>query len=457
MDIFFIDKKLDKYQRKAVLCNKRAYLVVAGAGSGKTLTIVSKVDYLKKHGIKEKNILCISFTNETVNSLKNRLEENNLHVDVKTFHKLSLDILNNEYNVSNNNLLDYIIDEYFNSIMYYDNLNKLLDDSINIDNLKNVVLTFINQLKSLNLNQDYVLSLLRDKIPNEHKIILLFIFRIYVLYQEELKSENKIDFNDMINLASKKIEYLKSFKYSYIIIDEYQDTSDSKYLLIKRIMDKFNINIMAVGDDYQSIYSFTGCNLKMFTNFKKYFNKSKIIKMKNNYRNPYDIVEISRRFILKNRNQINKRLKSNKHLNDSINVVYIKNEEEAFLKIIEDIDNIFVLGRNNKDLDNIKSLNVDRNIKYLTVHKSKGLEEDYVIVLNVIDDSLGFPNKIKENEVLNYLMNYNHLEEERRLFYVALTRAKKKVFLFTIKGRESIFIKELLKNFKYKIKIYNLE
>ena len=457
MDIFFIDKKLDKYQRKAVLCNKRAYLVVAGAGSGKTLTIVSKVDYLKKHGIKEKNILCISFTNETVNSLKNRLEENNLHVDVKTFHKLSLDILNNEYNVSNNNLLDYIIDEYFNSIMYYDNLNKLLDDSINIDNLKNVVLTFINQLKSLNLNQDYVLSLLRDKIPNEHKIILLFIFRIYVLYQEELKSENKIDFNDMINLASKKIEYLKSFKYSYIIIDEYQDTSDSKYLLIKRIMDKFNINIMAVGDDYQSIYSFTGCNLKMFTNFKKYFNKSKIIKMKNNYRNPYDIVEISRRFILKNRNQINKRLKSNKYLNDSINVVYIKNEEEAFLKIIKDIDNIFVLGRNNKDLDNIKSLNVDRNIKYLTVHKSKGLEEDYVIVLNVIDDSLGFPNKIKENEVLNYLMNYNHLEEERRLFYVALTRAKKKVFLFTIKGRESIFIKELLKNFKYKIKIYNLE
>ena len=457
MDIFFIDKKLDKYQRKAVLCNKRAYLVVAGAGSGKTLTIVSKVDYLKKHGIKEKNILCISFTNETVNSLKNRLEENNLHVDVKTFHKLSLDILNNEYNVSNNNLLDYIIDEYFNSIMYYDNLNKLLDDSINIDNLKNVVLTFINQLKSLNLNQDYVLSLLRDKIPNEHKIILLFIFRIYVLYQEELKSENKIDFNDMINLASKKIEYLKSFKYSYIIIDEYQDTSDSKYLLIKRIMDKFNINIMAVGDDYQSIYSFTGCNLKMFTNFKKYFNKSKIIKMKNTYRNPYDIVEISRRFILKNRNQINKRLKSNKYLNDSINVVYIKNEEEAFLKIIKDIDNIFVLGRNNKDLDNIKSLNVDRNIKYLTVHKSKGLEEDYVIVLNVIDDSLGFPNKIKENEVLNYLMNYNHLEEERRLFYVALTRAKKKVFLFTIKGRESIFIKELLKNFKYKIKIYNLE
>lgn len=457
MDVLNTNKKLDKYQSKAVLCNKRAYLVVAGAGSGKTLTIVSKVDYLKKHGIKEKNVLCISFTNETVNSLKNRLEENNLHVDVKTFHRLSLDILKNEYSVSSNKLLNYIIDEYFNSIIYHDETYKLLDDSININYLKNVVLTFINQLKSLNLDQDYILSLLRDKIPNEHKIILVFIFKIYIIYQEELRSENKIDFNDMINFAIKKIDYLKYFKYSYIIIDEYQDTSDSKYLLIKKLMDKFNINLMAVGDDYQSIYSFTGCNLKMFTNFKKYFTKSKIIKMKNTYRNPHDIVEISRRFVLKNRNQINKRLRSNKYLNNSINIVYIKDEEKAFLKIIKDLDNIFVLGRNNKDLDNVKKISVDKHINYLTVHKSKGLEEDNVIVLNVIDDSLGFPNKIKENEVLNYLMNYDQLEEERRLFYVALTRAKEKVFLFTIKGRESIFIKELLKDFRYKIKIHNLD
>lgn len=457
MDVLNTNKKLDKYQSKAVLCNKRAYLVVAGAGSGKTLTIVSKVDYLKKHGIKEKNVLCISFTNETVNSLKNRLEENNLHVDVKTFHRLSLDILKNEYSVSSNKLLNYIIDEYFNSIIYHDETYKLLNDSININYLKNVVLTFINQLKSLNLNQDYVLSLLRDKIPNEHKIILVFIFKIYIIYQEELRSENKIDFNDMINFAIKKIDYLKYFKYSYIIIDEYQDTSDSKYLLIKKLMDKFNINLMAVGDDYQSIYSFTGCNLKMFTNFKKYFTKSKIIKMKNTYRNPHDIVEISRRFILKNRNQINKRLRSNKYLNNSINIVYIKDEEKAFLKIIKDLDNIFVLGRNNKDLDNVKKISVDKHINYLTVHKSKGLEEDNVIILNVIDDPLGFPNKIKENEVLNYLMNYDQLEEERRLFYVALTRAKEKVFLFTIKGRESIFIKELLKDFRYKIKIHNLD
>ena len=457
MDVLNTNKKLDKYQSKAVLCNKRAYLVVAGAGSGKTLTIVSKVDYLKKHGIKEKNVLCISFTNETVNSLKNRLEENNLHVDVKTFHRLSLDILKNEYSVSSNKLLNYIIDEYFNSIIYHDETYKLLDDSININYLKNVVLTFINQLKSLNLDQDYILSLLRDKIPNEHKIILVFIFKIYIIYQEELRSENKIDFNDMINFAIKKIDYLKYFKYSYIIIDEYQDTSDSKYLLIKKLMDKFNINLMAVGDDYQSIYSFTGCNLKMFTNFKKYFTKSKIIKMKNTYRNPHDIVEISRRFVLKNRNQINKKLRSNKYLNNSINIVYIKDEEKAFLKIIKDLDNIFVLGRNNKDLDNVKKINVDKHINYLTVHKSKGLEEDNVIILNVIDDSLGFPNKIKENEVLNYLMNYDQLEEERRLFYVALTRAKEKVFLFTIKGRESIFIKELLNDFRYKIKIHNLD
>ena len=116
-----------------------------------------------------------------------------------------------------------------------------------------------------------------------------------------------------------------------------------------------------------------------------------------------------------------------------------------------------VLARNNRDLDNIKSIDHEKNIKLLTVHASKGLEEDYVIVLNVVDDTLGFPNKIKDNKVLSYISNYNHLEEERRLFYVALTRTKIKTFLFTIKGKESIFIKELLSDFKRRIKIIDLD
>ena len=113
-------------------------------------------------------------------------------------------------------------------------------------------------------------------------------------------------------------------------------------------------------------------------------------------------------------------------------------------------------GRNNKDLD-VQGLNIeDKDIRFLTVHKSKGLESDYVIIVNVIDDVLGFPNKIKEESILEYLKESNNLEEERRLFYVALTRCKKKVFILTEKNKESIFIKELKRDFKYKIKFTDL-
>lgn len=448
------NNNLDRYQTKAVLCNKDAYLVVAGAGSGKTHTIVEKVKYLLNNGYKNSEILCISFTNETVNELKSRLDNN--MVDVKTFHRLSLDIIGNNYKIPSSDLLEYITNEYFESFIYHDNTYKLLEYIDNLEYLKNTILSFINRLKGLNLNYDYILLLLRSNISIDEKIILIFILKIYLIYQEELLSVNGIDFNDMINLAIRKIESLYYFKYKYIIIDEYQDTSEIKYLLIKKLIDKFNIKIMAVGDDFQSIYSFTGCNLKLFTNFKKLFKHSKIIKLKNNYRNPYDLVEISRRFVLLNKYQINKRIKSNKYIKDSINLVYYKDEESAFLSISKDIDNIMVLGRNNKDLDKIKKLNIDKNIRYLTVHSAKGLEDDYVVILNVIDDVLGFPNKIKDNSVLSYLSNYNSLEEERRLFFVAMTRARKKVYIFTIKGKESIFVKELLRKFKYKIKIIDL-
>lgn len=448
---------LDKYQSRAIYCNKKNYLVVAGAGSGKTLTIVAKVDYLLKNNVNNKKILCISFTNETVNSLRNSLEKNNLSVDVKTFHRLSLDILNNKYSIASSNLLEYVTEEYFESLIYFDNSYKLLEFIDNLDYVKKIIITFINQLKTYNYNHEYILSLLRNPFLDiDQKIILSLVLKVYLVYDEELKSVNKIDFNDMINLAIEKVEGLKYFKYSYIIIDEYQDTSYSKYLLIKKLIDKFDISLMSVGDDYQSIYSFTGCNLSLFTKFKKYFKKSKIIKLKYTYRNPSDIVEISKRFVLKNRNQIHKRLKSNKYVSDSINVVYIKDLESDFNKIIKSIDNILVIGRNNKDLEILKDKEYNKNIKFLTVHSSKGLESDYVIILNVIDDYLGFPNKIKNDSILSLIFNYNYLEEERRLFYVALTRAKRRVFIFTIRGRESIFIKELIKEYKSKIKIIEM-
>ena len=454
----FNNKILDKYQSKAVFCNIKNYLVVAGAGSGKTLTIAAKVKYLIENNINPSSILCLSFTNETVNSLKQILNSNNIFVDVKTFHKLSLSILRNKYKVSSNNLLEYITEEYFYSYVYLDNTYKLLCYIDNLDKLKKTIITFINNMKSLNYDETIIIKLLRSPISSDNKMALVFILKIYLLYEEELKSENKIDFNDMINFAVKEIDNIDYFGYEYLIIDEYQDISINRYNLIKKISLKFNTNLIAVGDDYQSIYSFTGSNVNLFTNFKKYFSKSKIIKLKNTYRNPFDIVEISKRFVMKNRNQINKRLKSSIYVKDSLNIVYCNDYTNALNKITQNLDNILVLGRNNKDIDGIdKETFENKNIKFLTVHSSKGLESDNVVILNAVDDSLGFPNKLVDDKVLNYLRINNNLEEERRLFYVALTRCRNKVFILTKKNKESIYIKELLHDFRYKIKIVDLD
>ena len=457
-NIQFNNSTLDRYQTKAVLCEKNNYLVIAGAGSGKTLTIMAKVKYLIACGYKEKNILCISFTNETVNSLKERLLLNNMNVNVLTFHKLSLEILGNSYNIAPPDLLKYTIDEFFKSLIYHDNTYKLLDYIDNKEQTKSMIQSFIMYMKSLNTKYDFLLNLINNsKIPLNDKIYLVLILKIYLIYEEELVSENKIDFDDMINYAYEKIDCLEYFQYKCIIIDEYQDTSLSKYILIKSLIDKFNIKLMAVGDDYQSIYSFTGCKLSLFTKYKKYFPKSKIIKLKYSYRNPNDIVQIAKRFVMKNRNQINKRLLSNKYLNKAIYIIYSNNELNAVNYVLDRYDNIFILGRNNSDIDKYSQLSSEKNIRLLTVHKSKGLESDNIIILNVVDDTLGFPNRIKENRILDYIRESDDLESERRLFYVALTRAINKVFILTKKNKESIYVKELIKEFKYKIKILDLD
>ena len=454
---------LDINQRKAVIIDEDNNLVIAGAGSGKTLTIVGKIRYLiERKKIKKADILCISFTNDSVNSLKKALLKNyNYEIDVLTFHKLSLNIIkNNNGNISicDSNLLDYIIDEFF---IRNSNINIIKTDSYN--QLKTLIITFINLFKSSNYNVNYFNNIIKKCNKNE-RLIINIIKVIYLEYQSELKSTLKVDFNDMINYATKIIKnngYIKPYK--YIIIDEYQDTSYTKYLLIKEIKKVTNAKLFVVGDDFQSIYRFTGCNLDIFLKFKKYYGYSKIIKIVNTYRNSNELINIAGKFIMKNKKQLKKRLISNKNINKPIEIIYSNNEKEDLFKLINSINtNILLLGRNNKDIYKYFS-KIDENgyieykdkiIRFLTVHKSKGLEEDNVIIINNEDTVLGFPSKIQNNKLLNYVLNdkdYFPYEEERRLFYVALTRTKNKVYLLVNKEKESIFIKEIIKDYKNNI------
>ena len=320
---------LDEYQRKVVLSNDKAVLVVAGAGSGKSLTIIGKIVYLIKccH-IKPEDILCISFTNDATINLKKNIEKNyNFKIDIYTFHKLALHILGKNYVIAPDNYLEDIIEEFFSNLsdIHKKSLKKVLGKKYTdkeLNNLKRLIKTFISLYKSNNYDITYFKTILKrirftlnifEYIHNKHLILL--IFNIYIYYEYNLKEENAIDFNDMIN---KSITYLKEHglkdKWKYIIIDEYQDTSYIKFQMIKEIMNLTNANLLAVGDDFQSIYRFTGCDLKIFLNFTKYFDNSKVLKIINTYRNPQELINVAGKFIMKNKSQYKKNLVSSKHL-----------------------------------------------------------------------------------------------------------------------------------------------
>ena len=266
-----------------------------------------------------------------------------------------------------------------------------------------------------------------------------------------------IDFNDMIVLATKYVKENDIKKYKYIIVDEYQDTSYIRYLLLKEIINKTGAKIICVGDDYQSIYRFNGCDLNMFLNFKKYFGYTKVLKINNTYRNSQELINVAGSFIMKNKRQLYKKLKSSKTIKRPIKIMYGKNLQKLLDIVIKKYQKVLILGRNNFDIEKYFKLDSEGyfiyrgvRIRYLTMHASKGLEEECVIIINLIDDVLGMPNKIKDDKILKYVnKNYDKYpyEEERRLFYVALTRTKNEVFLLTEKDKKSIFVKELIKDY----------
>lgn len=441
---------LDLSQRKAVLTDEISTLLIAGAGSGKTLTIIGKIRYLiEVKKINPSEILCISFTREATNSLKNKLIINyNYDIDVFTFHKLALNIIkeHKKVSISNDNLLEYIVNEYF-YIIENEELIKYIK-KYNLDQLKKLIITFINLFKCNNHNIKKFLKIKSDKN------LLSIIVNIYLIYENELKSTESMDFNDLIKEATLIVKKFGiSKKYKYIIIDEYQDTSYVRYSLIKSIIDVCKSKLLVVGDDWQSIYRFSGCSLNMFIYFKKYFKKSKILYINNTYRNSLELIKVTSKFIMKNKKQLTKNLNSNKRENKPIKIV--NERKDVLYDLIKKLgEKTLVLGRNNNDIKKYFDVKIDKNgyfeykdikARYLTVHRSKGLEEENVIIINLYDKVNGFPNKIKEDDILNEISlnikSYPY-DEERRLFYVALTRTKRCVYLIIPKNK-SIFVKEL--------------
>lgn len=347
--------------------------------------------------------------------------------------------------------------------------------------------SFINLSKSRRQDKNSLSNLLLNRYLlnntftfERQKLFLSFVLPILEKYDNTLKERNEIDFNDMINYATDIIKENKfDYRYRYIIIDEYQDISIARFNLIKEIRDLSGARLICVGDDWQSIYRFAGSDISLFSNFEKHVGKHEKLFIEQTYRNSQSLIDITSKFIQKNTKQIQKNPKSKKEpVDEPLKFVYYGQNhlEDIFINEIERIvtkygnKSILVLGRHSFDINELIQLSSnnrikyierfdklevqgfeDVEIKYITVHKSKGLEADNVIILNLKNHLLGFPNKMSDDPILSLLLSDEdayRFAEERRLFYVALTRTKNEVVLL-IPSEPSLFVEELLTDNNY--------
>ena len=312
---------------------------------------------------------------------------------------------------------------------------------------------------------------------------------IYELYQNHLKENQEIDFDDMIHKA---INYVESGRFAppwrYILVDEFQDISKPRARLVKVLKESANeCSLFCVGDDWQSIYRFTGSDIRFTTEFKKKFGPTKITELDKTFRFNNSICDISSRFVLKNPAQVKKTLTT--HVTVKRPAVSLLRQrrndktdfDERIDRVLKKINQlaksddqfqvdckkkkVFLLGRFHRNLPNkrlVKAWNKQFSalkIESYTIHTSKGLEVNYVVVLGLEGGKHGFPSQKTSHPLLEALLPSQDdfmYAEERRLFYVALTRAKQRVYLISDMANASDFVVELLDN-NYPLKLDEFE
>lgn len=358
------------------------------------------------------------------------------------------------------------------------------EDSSVLDGIIELFETVINLIKSNGYTINDVRRLNTNNINiQSNNLILSLIEPIYNTYNSHLRNNGEIDFNDMINIATRYIRDGKfTNPYKYVIVDEYQDISKARFNLLKSLRESSYFDLFCVGDDWQSIYRFAGSDIGFILNFENFWGKTEISKIETTYRFTRQLIEISGTFIMTNPAQIQKMIKGNR---DSIGFALgeIQGYTEPYaidfmVKKLDDLpqnSSVYFIGRysfdgklltNNAMLtcsynnvtgmtDVVYKKRRDLKMQFLTAHKSKGLQADYVFIINNKKSGMGFPSQIQDAPILDLLLEscdqFSH-SEERRLFYVALTRAKKKAYIVTVKGQESEFAIELKERYTEELK-----
>ena len=332
---------LNKFQKEAVLCISGPLLIVAGAGSGKTKVLTSRIAHiLTEKKAFPNQILSVTFTNKAAREMQNRVSKilSNKEVGLPwlgTFHSICAKILRRHAKAVNLNQNFTIIDQ--------DDQVRLVKSICNAENIDikkispNFIIALINKWKNFGWYPDDVVL---KKGENLEKNLL----KIYKIYQSKLTNLNACDFGDLIlhcvSIFEKNVDinemYSKNFK--YILVDEYQDTNfiQSKWL---KLLTKNHDNICCVGDDDQSIYSWRGAEIKNFLEFDKVYKNTKIIRLEENYRSTQNILNVASELISKNENRLGKELISNQNQGELVNLNCFKNGKDEAISVSKIIEN----------------------------------------------------------------------------------------------------------------------
>ncbi len=460
-----------------------------------TITQDDKIAYIEHFGITQDG-RNNRYSTEQLSQYKNAVNDK---ITIHRKHKTDLIYTFSEYN-DGQDLLAHLKEELINHGFELrprpsrEIFDKIISTEENryISKLVKLICTFIQNFKTNNYTLDDLYRFQNSTQNVRSGLFLTICEQCYYEYSKRLKEKDAIDFEDMINISARIIreEEIKGTKldFKYIIVDEYQDISRQRFNLTKELSKLCNAKVIAVGDDWQSIYAYAGSDITLFTEFKKTFGYGKELHITRTYRNAQDLIDIAGNFIQKNTSQIQKSLLSSKRITNPVIIQSYTEEVDRtkyegkggkyFLigKTVEGIikeilaenpdSSILLLGRYGFDGFNLtKSADFiywektgtitsktfkDVNLEFMTAHRAKGLGYDNVIIINAIDANYGFPSQIQDDPVLKYVLNYDcsiEYAEERRLFYVALTRTKNRVYIVTPQQRPSNFVRELVRDY----------
>ncbi len=388
---------LNDEQKKVVYTNERFLFLLASAGSGKTRVITERIKYLINQGISPDRILAITFTRKAALEMKKRTDNEDVHIH--TFHQFC-----------------------------FIKLNEVGNEAFKIVEEEQLPFSKTELLKVAK----YKNSVYKKSKP-----------MIYDVYQNYLYTRGMKDFDDLL---LDYYRYIKSYHnvsvYDYIFIDEFQDTNDLQYVLLKRLIHK-NTHVLAVGDPDQSIYQFRGANSKIIYRYIKDY-QAKLMLLSVNYRSSQIIITHANRLIRRNNRKYHKEMITFNKTKDQVFHIAYPNEIEEALSLFKIIrkelsenKEVAVLFRNHHRAYELKKVLLendiaikrddeidflDKSVQMMTIHKAKGLEFEVVIIIGLEQGVL--PSFQQNSQLI--------LEEERRLMFVAMTRARKVLYFSSI-------------------------